>query len=267
MKKINNQGLILPLLVASILIGAVYAVYMYMIAPKLDEKNRLEVNNIALTEDAEVLQQQLVTEKNQAAATAKSDVELHMKVPAQRELAQLIKQIEQFEGLSNVVVSNVAFNNYDTEAGQQFSEQQSEAEQQNTAEAEQQATEAVATETENTTTEGTIEENADAEKIQESDEGKATPITSLDYASLPNNIKLVTVSMTISAMEESEVLAFLKRIEKSTRLIRVDSIDYTEENPEQTEQQTNEEQEAVNYPVNAVVQMTTFYEQGSIVSE
>ncbi|MBQ0140226.1 MAG: hypothetical protein KBT36_13145 [Kurthia sp.] len=267
MKKTNKQGFILPLLVACIIIGAIYATYMYVIAPKLDQQNSLEANNIALSEEAEALQQQLMLEKDNTTATAKTDAELHMKVPEQRSIAQLIKQIEKFEGISDVLVSNVAFNNYDVEVGQQFSEQASAEENQqvtgDTEEAQPAEENNANTDNQNVATENL----ADAEKEEASAETKATPITSLDYANLPNNIKLVTVSMTVSANEESEVLDFLKQVEKSVRLIRVDSIDYTEENPEQTEQVTAEEQTTDNYPANAVVQLTTFYEQGLTTSE
>lgn len=257
MKKTSKNSVIFPLLIACIIGGSIYAAYMYIIAPKLEQQSQLTSANEALASEASELKEQLKIEQENAEATAVSETELYMKVPAQRDIAPFIKQIEQFEGVSQVDVSGISFNNYDTVVSQQFSEQQNAEEQAQTTNTVEQA-------------EKTIDEKTNTEtSTAETDEGEvAIPSTSIDYASLPNNIKLVTASMTVSAMEESEFLDFLKQVQKSNRLIRIDSIDYTEDNPEQVETASVEETVTdKTYPVSATVQLTTFYEQGLATSE
>lgn len=250
MKKKNKQNFILSLLVVCIVVGGLYIIYAYVIAPKLERQSQLVAENTTLATEEMVLKQQLQQEKEYAEKVAVSDTELHMKVPMKRDIATFIKQIEQFEGISQVLVSGVAFNNYDTVVSQQFSEQQNAEEIEQTNIVEQ--------------AEKTVDEKSDGDNTEE----VTKPSTSIDYASLPDDIKLMTVSMTISAMEESEIMEFLKQVEKSMRLIRVDSIDYTAENPEQEEVLKSEKLTIEKkYPVIATVQLTTFYEQGLATSE
>lgn len=246
--KNKKQNTLVIVMLIFIVLAIIYAVYTYLLSPKWDEIRTLETQSTQLFEKEIELKEQLQLEKDNSEENAVNESLLYMKVPENRDISQVVRLIEQFEGTSNTQVSEVTFNNYDTTAVDQYNEQQQEAEEVGAAQ--------------------------EAEVSGEEQEQEKKPESLLLTSNLPENMKLLTVSMTVSAQEEKEVVAFLKEVEASLRIMRVDSIDYTGIYPEDTEvtDETTKEQQmgttgVSEYPVQAIVQLTTFYVDGGIESE
>lgn len=78
-------------------------------------------------------------------------------------------------------------------------------------------------------------------------------------------MELITVSFTVSGEDIADVRQFLQNIERYPRLMKIDSVDYEIANPEAAVEQqttdpaTNSEDTPAEYPVQANVQITTFY--------
>lgn len=233
----KNKPILLGLLLFCLVGALAYAVYTYIIGPKFDEKASLEQSNIQLVSDVEDVKNQMDVLKENQESLKMNESALRLKVPKTREISQIIKLIEQFESLSETHISNVSFNNYDESAKDALQK-----EDQSISEGDVQ---------------NPLEEN-DAEKKDEIT--NTEPSSPISEKSLPADVKLVTVALTVSADEEQNIVEFLKEAEKNPRLIRIDSVVYTIENPEDvTSSESEEITTEKKYPVSATVQLTTFY--------
>lgn len=233
----KNKPILFGLLIFCLVAALAYAVYTYIIGPKYDEKSSLEQSNIQLVSDAEDVKSQITVLKENEESLKMNESALRLKVPKTREIGQIIKLIEQFEAISETSISNVSFNNYDESAKDTLQQENQATSEENT---------------QNATDENEPEKN---------DENTNTePSSPISEKSLPGDVKLVTVSLTVSADEEQNIVQFLKEAEKNPRLIRVDSVNYSIENPEDvTSSETDEIITEKVYPVSATVQLTTFY--------
>lgn len=232
-KQLNRQQLILILL-AICLVGAVgYGIYAYILEPKWSERDALKAENVQLVDEAS---------------------ELRMKVPKNRDISQLIRMLEQFEGQTATEVSSVAFNNYDASAKDTL--QGDTSNEENTSDPN----------TPTKTTEEAEKQVEDEAKKEETDETKTeTPTSDLANGEILGNMELITVSFTVSGEDIADVRQFLQNIERYPRLMKIDSVDYEIANPEAAVEQqttdpaTNPEDTPAEYPVQANVQITTFY--------
>lgn len=253
-KQLNRQQLILILL-AICLVGAVgYGIYAYILEPKWSERDVLKAENVQLVDEASNLRIQLQQDQKNAEASKRSDAELRMKVPKNRDISQLIRMLEQFEGQTATEVSSVAFNNYDASAKDTL--QGDTSNEENTSDPN----------TPTKTTEEAEKQVEDEAKKEETDETKTeTPTSDLANEEILGNMELITVSFTVSGEDIADVRQFLQNIERYPRLMKIDSVDYEIANPEAAVEQqttdpaTNSEDTPAEYPVQANVQITTFY--------
>lgn len=253
-KQLNRQQLILILL-AICLVGAVgYGIYAYILEPKWSERDVLKAENVQLVDEASNLRIQLQQDQKNAEASKRSDAELRMKVPKNRDISQLIRMLEQFEGQTATEVSSVAFNNYDASAKDTL--QGDTSNEENTSDPN----------TPTKTTEEAEKQVEDEAKKEETDETKTeTPTSDLANEEILGNMELITVSFTVSGEDIADVRQFLQNIERYPRLMKVDSVDYEIANPEAAVEQqttdpaTNPDDTPAEYPVQANVQITTFY--------
>ncbi|HAD80116.1 MAG TPA: hypothetical protein DCF99_12965 [Flavobacteriaceae bacterium] len=233
----KNKPILLGLLLFCLVGALAYAVYTYIIGPKFDEKASLQLSNVQLVSDEKDVKKQISVLKENQESLKMNESALRLKVPKTREISQIIKLIEQFESLSETHISNVSFNNYDESA-------------KDTLQKEDQAT-----------SEGIVQNPLEENDTEKKDEITNTePSSPISEKSLPGDVKLVTVALTVSADEEQNIVKFLKEAEKNPRLFRVDSVNYTIENPEEvTSTESDEISTDQTYPVSATVQLTTFY--------
>ena len=253
-KQLNRQQLILILL-AICLVGAVgYGIYAYILEPKWSERDVLKAENVQLVDEASNLRIQLQQDQKNAEASKRSDAELRIKVPKNRDISQLIRMLEQFEGQTATEVSSVAFNNYDASAKDTL--QGDTSNEENTSNPN----------TPTKTTEEAEKQVEDEAKKEETDETKTeTPTSDLANEEILGNMELITVSFTVSGEDIADVRQFLQNIERYPRLMKIDSVDYEIANPEAAVEQqttdpaTNPDDTPAEYPVQANVQITTFY--------
>lgn len=253
-KQLNRQQLILILL-AICLVGAVgYGIYAYILEPKWSERDVLKAENVQLVDEASNLRIQLQQDQKNAEASKRSDAELRIKVPKNRDISQLIRMLEQFEGQTATEVSSVAFNNYDASAKDTL--QGDASNEENTSNPN----------TPTKTTEEAEKQVEDEAKKEETDETKTeTPTSDLANEEILGNMELITVSFTVSGEDIADVRQFLQNIERYPRLMKIDSVDYEIANPEAAVEQqttdpaTNPDDTPAEYPVQANVQITTFY--------
>lgn len=253
-KQLNRQQLILILLAICLVGGVGYGIYAYILEPKWSERDALKAENVQLVDEASNLRIQLQQDQKNAEASKRSDAELRMKVPKNRDISQLIRMLEQFEGQTATEVSSVAFNNYDASAKDTL--QGDTSNEENTSDPN----------TPTKTTEEAEKQVEDEAKKEETDETKTeTPTSDLANEEILGNMELITVSFTVSGEDIADVRQFLQNIERYPRLMKIDSVDYEIANPEAAVEQqttdpaTNPEDTPAEYPVQANVQITTFY--------
>lgn len=253
-KQLNRQQLILILLAICLVGGVGYGIYAYILEPKWSERDVLKAENVQLVDEASNLRIQLQQDQKNAEASKRSDAELRMKVPKNRDISQLIRMLEQFEGQTATEVSSVAFNNYDASAKDTL--QGDTSNEENTSDPN----------TPTKTTEEAEKQVEDEAKKEETDETKTeTPTSDLANEEILGNMELITVSFTVSGEDIADVRQFLQNIERYPRLMKIDSVDYEIANPEAAVEQqttdpaTNPEDTPAEYPVQANVQITTFY--------
>lgn len=253
-KQLNRQQLILILLAICLVGGVGYGIYAYILEPKWSERDTLKAENVQLVDEASNLRIQLQQDQKNAEASKRSDAELRMKVPKNRDISQLIRMLEQFEGQTATEVSSVAFNNYDASAKDTL--QGDASNEENTSDPN----------TPTKTTEEAEKQVEDEAKKEETDEKKTeTPTSDLANGEILGNMELITVSFTVSGEDIADVRQFLQNIERYPRLMKIDSVDYEIANPEAAVEQqttdpaTNPDDTPAEYPVQANVQITTFY--------
>lgn len=236
------------LLVIALAMALLFAVYYYVVKPKQDEEQAIhsEMNNLQ-TEIA-TLEETIATHHSQLSQTSTNEFALRKKVPANRELDELILSIEEIEYLTGSRVQSIEFNNYDalvSSSGLQDPMASPETE-------EGQVTEAGSEPAEPTQPEATesTEEMEQTDAVETSEE---LPVSTIAVETLPPSLKLVTFNINVAAPSDVNLLQFIEEIEKKERVMRIDIIDFAL--PGEEDKFTEEASEIVT----ADIQITTFY--------
>ncbi|MFJ7667499.1 hypothetical protein ACIQXI_10335 [Lysinibacillus sp. NPDC097195] len=219
----NSSILLLIAFIAALL----FALYYYVLQPKHDEV-------IAKTNHVEQVQQQMSDMKKELIALEERQSELTMdslimrqKVPGTRAIEKIILDVVEIEEVTGTRVESLNFNNYDTAVAQSEVSNPNELEK---AEAEVNG--------DNIDTEETI------------------PVSSIVKDSLPDNLKLVTFSVNVVALNFKTLEQFLQEIEQLERVMKIDMINLT----------IPGEQDLLNaeadVTIKATIQVTTFYYEG-----
>jgi type IV pilus assembly protein PilO len=217
MKTSSKDKKTITILIGILVIAILGAVYYYVIYPKSETKSQaIQVVEMLKSETSE-LQNQLTILSEEKGEEA-TDSELRKKLPANRELNQLLRTLNEVEKNSGATIQSISFNTYDTSV-----------------------TEANILLPEPETTES--EETADNNAGEENNE----PVTPLDIASLPPQLKFISLSAEINVKDISIVVNLLEEIEKVERVVRIDSVSFN---------QNNEQQE-----IAVTIQLTTFYSE------
>lgn len=221
----------LVILIVVILFLLLGLVYLNLVKPLKDEAKIAETNIEVLETDIQLLQAQVEGEASGQADRPDNQFFLERKMPLDRSIDELILSLQEIEMISEVRLENISFNNYDsglTEADQVI-------------------------EREEDTGEVEGEEPADAE-TEGIDEITEPPVS--DVAdSLPANVKLITVDLSVIAPNFHQFEVFLQEIEKLERVTRVDTLSFSKPGEQDL---LNPEGEA-DTTVSIDVQITTFY--------
>ncbi|MFJ5790373.1 potassium transporter [Lysinibacillus sp. NPDC093197] len=229
----NSAILLLTALVAALL----FALYYYLLTPKLEEVEAKERDVSALQQEIASIQEQIAALDMVQQSHGVSVLSLRKKVPQTRAIEGVIRNIEEIEAVTGTRVEAVEFNNYDSlvmdssiiDPNSPANEEQAVTAQQPT-------------------------ENSEQADSEEGD--NALPTSTIAKESLPAELKLVTFSIDVVAIDTKAMLEFLKEIEKIERVMKIDTLDIT---------LTGEEavfEEDADSSIKATVQVTTFYYEG-----
>ncbi len=273
----NKKVTVILVIVLVFLIG--FAVYYYLLMPKMEERDSLTAQiNDARAESA-TLYNQIKTMKDNQQATKKSPTELMAKVPTSIELSDLIKSIEQVELASDTQIVDMAFNNYDASVKETLQttiednnlDNGQSTNANNASNGQAQATGDINTD-ENTNAQTTTDaktinntntENANEVVTNEQNNDETLPVSPISLDSLPDSLKLVTMNVTVAAKGEKEIKEFLKEIEILPRIMRIDAVTYESPNKD-VEASTDSEENTKDELLQATIQLTTFYYVGQV---
>lgn len=235
----NSAILLLTALVAALL----FAVYYYVLTPKLDDVKAKESSVSSLNQEITSLQEQiaLVAEKQQSSTS--SDLTLRKKVPQTRAIEKVLLDIAEIEAVTGTLVESISFNNYDSLV------LDSSITDPNAPVVDEGATQAAPT------TDG---EGTDSQPIEEETEGATDelPVSTITKESLPAALKLVTFSIDIAALDMKSLNSYLQEIEKIERIMKIDTLDISLPGEEE------QFKEDADPTVTATIQVTTFYYEG-----
>ena len=234
----NSTILLLTALIAAIL----FALYYYILTPKLEEVDAKESSINSLQQELSTIQEQIALIEENGKSSRTSSLTLRKKVPQTRAIDEVIRNIEEIEAVTGTRVEAMDFNNYDslvmdstmtdpnsTNSGEQADTQQS------TTEADEQA----------------VANNGETPEVKDK-----LPTSTFTKDSLPKELKLVTFNIDVVALDNEAMVEFIKEIEKIDRVMKIDAIDF---------EATGEEakfQEDADTTLKATIQVTTFYYEG-----
>ena len=234
----NSTILILTAFIAAIL----FALYYYILTPKLEVVDAKESSNNALQQEITTIQEQIALLEKNGKSNSTSNLTLRKKVPQTRAIDEVIRNIEEIEVVTGTRVEAMNFNNYDslvvdstiTDPNSTNSDEQVDT-QQSATEADEQA----------------VAKNGETPEVKDK-----IPTTTFTKDSLPKALKLVTFDIDVVAMDNKAMVEFIKEIEKIDRVMKIDAIDFT---------LTGEEakfQKDADTTLKATIQVTTFYYEG-----
>ena len=228
----NSQILLLVLLVVALL----FAVYYYVVLPKQTEVDSLNRSISSLSTEVKTLQSSVKQTESVMNSKTTNQYELSKLVPQSREVDKLLLNIEEIEYVTNSIVTNISFSEFDTAA----------------ADADIQITSA----DENTEGQSENDQTQNSESTEgETAEESPSPITSLT-GTLPAELKLITFKLEVTSPDYMSLLQFIQELESLDRIMHVDAINYSLLGEEA------EFEEDVTDTVNASIQVTTFYYDG-----
>lgn len=201
-----------------LLLGLVVS-YTSLILPKMKEKELLSTQITNLQIDTKLLEKQ-IEQINQSETEVQTDKELRQKLPADRELDELLRTLKKFERTSNVHIQEISFLQYDSSFNDSTN----------------------AEETTNSFTDDLLsaigmqnkEEDPEAEQIQ-----------------FPDQLKFITFKVEIEVKEIQQLLKFLTEIENEQRFIRIEQVVFSNPQLENTED--------VVQPILTTLHLTTYY--------
>lgn len=222
------------ILIATLVIVLLGAVYYFIIQPLKSEKVSKELN-------VEVLQGEVASLKEEYSSTqlnnntTENAFYLKTQVPLTRELNELIRSMEEIELISDSKIIAVEFNNYDgTLEDSQLLPEIPEGD--------------IETQSGSETTGETIEEDTD-------EMSEEPPVSPVSEVGLPENLKLITFNISILAKNYDQLVLFVEEIENLQRIYRVDQITLSAPGEDQLL-----DKEALD-DLEATIQLTTFYHE------
>lgn len=225
----NSSTLLLIALVAALL----FALYYYILLPKKEEAASLESSILSTRSEIESIQQQmeeLNASKNAEHATL---FELRKKVPATRNLDDIVLKIEETQYVTGTKILSIHFNNYD----ELVSSSQLESPNVPTEEGEN------------------ADENGE-DATTEAEDSEETPVSPIAKENLPSELKLITFEVRVESPDFNHLVNFIKEIEKIKRIMHIDAINFSLPGEE------NEFDEDSEDSITATVKVTTFYYEG-----
>lgn len=226
------------LLLATLVVVILGAIYMYVIYPLQEEKNLKEVTVSNIRNEIAVLQASteapIIEDENE-----ENQFALQQKVPLTRNLDELIRSIEEIELVSESKIESISFNNYDEiVADSNLAPTQTE---------EGEETQPEATPETDTTVTDETPEGTEAEEVSEA------PVSPVANIVLPTQLKLITFNISVLTKDYDHLKMFMEELESMERIVRIDQLSFALPGEEQLFEMDSEE------TVSAQIQVTTFF--------
>lgn len=218
----NSTVLLLMALMAALL----FALYYYMIRPKLDEVEEKSSHVEQLQQQIADIEGQLTLLDEEQGEPITNILTMRQKVPETRAIEKIILDMVEIEEVTGTRVESLNFNNYDMIVAQAE------------------------------VADPNMLEKAEAEVNGEQVETEENlPTSPIAKENLPPELKLVTFSLDVAALDFNALEGFLKEIEKLERVMKTDTINFTLPG-----EQDQLEKDA-DLTLKATVQVTTFYHE------
>ena len=225
-----------PLLATALVFALLFAVYYYVVLPKQDEAEAKQNEVNTLHSEIASMKEQLTLIEEGSNSSVHNEFAIRKKLPASREIDQLLLSLEETEYISNTRITGISFNNYDDlVSASGFTEPNA------------------TSETEGASGETSVSGIDDESAIGETDQQETLPVSTMSVEALPVNLKLITFQIDIESPDDEQLQQFLKEIEQMERVMHIDTIEYSL--PGEEDMLTDE----VSTIVSASIQVTTFY--------
>ncbi|KGR84822.1 hypothetical protein [Lysinibacillus odysseyi] len=225
-----------PLLVTALVLAILFALYYYVVLPKQDEAEAKQNEVNTLHSDISTMKEQLALIEEGGNSSVHNEFAIRKKLPASREIDQLLLSFEEIEYVSNSRIVGISFNNYDDLVS-----------------ASGLADPNAASETEETSGEASAGGTVDESAAKETDKQEEVPISTMSVEALPANLKLITFQIDIESPDDEELQQFIREIEQMERVMHIDTIEYSL--PGEEDMLTEEGSTITS----ASIQVTTFY--------
>ena len=232
----KNSGPILIIILVGVLL---FAMYYYVLLPKQDEADMMESSVNSLRSEISTLNGQIASIKEGQSNKSSNEFSLRKKLPDNREIDELLLNIEEIEYVSGSRIQSISFNNYDSLVSASSLTDPN-----------------AVTETEENA-EGQMKENeeqiAETATTSENEEPVTTPVSTIAVESLPPNLKLISFNVDVESPNHDKLKQFIKEIERLERVMHIDTVGYNLPGEENTFA------EDATDIVGASIQVTTFY--------
>lgn len=234
----KNSG---PILIVVLVAVLLFAVYYYVVLPKQDEADMMESSVGSLNSEISTLNEQITSIQEEQSRESSNEFTLCKKVPDNREIDELLLNIEEIEYVSGSRIQSISFNNYDSLVSE------SGLTDPNAVPTDEENVEGQTETSEETATDTTTETTETEEQVP------TTPVSTIAVESLPVNLKLVTFEVTVESPNYEKLQQFIKEIERLERVMHIDTISYALPGEENTFA------EDASDIVSATIQVITFY--------
>ena len=239
MKRLSskNSG---TLLIVSLVLVLLFAIYYYVLLPKQHEADMMASSVNSLRSEISTLNEQIASIQEEQSHESSNEFALRKKVPANREIDELLLNIEEIEYVSGSRIQSISFNNYDSlVSASGLTDPNAVTETEENAEGQTETSEEQATDTDT--------------RSETEEQVTATPVSTIAVESLPVNLKLVTFEVEVESPNYGKLQQFVKEIEEIERVMHIDTIEYALPGEE------NAYAEDASDIVSATIQVTTFY--------
>lgn len=237
-----------PLLLSVLILALLFALFYYVVKPKMDESESLSASVTSLESELTTIQTKIETMKTELATQSDNGFAIRKKLPDNREVGSLLRNFEEIEFITGTRITNISFNGYDSLVSSSGIKDPNAPAEETVEE------EAPQNDLQELTEQSTNNEGSENTSEDTAVEGEEVPVTTIAQESLPPNLKLLTYSLNIEAPDAEKLLLFIKEVERLERVMHVDTIAYSL--PGEEEEYTPDEEKG---PQTVTLTVTTFY--------
>ena len=233
MNSITSNRNSMILLLTALLAASLFALYYFLITPKLEEVEAKKDTLSSLNQQITNMQEQITVLDETLQTSISNELSLRNKVPQSKEINKILLKIAEIEAVTGTLVDSIRFTNYDTTVANSTLQDPS---------------------APVVNSEGT-EETTGLDELTTTDQPPSdTPaVSTIARDSLPAQLKLLTFSFEIAAINQQDLLTFIKEIEQIERVMKFETVSLT--SPGEIELL----QEDAEPTYKASIQITTFY--------